>query len=205
MDIRNRSPFIDDDDPDRRKLLDELIQKHGVVLDPQDPILLVEAMVRNVVQSATERVEATVARVTEHLEASVSDATDKQVQLFSVQKEALSQEAKRIIDELCRELKAAVDAEHLANEIRLKLCGQIESDIDRLLRKHLTNIEDRVDSSFDLFDRARYRANLAWAAVCGALLALVLVLGVELISCNPPSSPPLPEQQTQTHAASPKP
>lgn len=195
MDIRNRSPFIDDDDPDRRKLLDELIQKHGVVLDPQDPILLVEAMIRNVVQSATERVEAAVKRVTVRMEASANLAIDKQSQLFNAQKEALRLEAKRIVDELRRDIRAAVDGERLANEVRATVCRQIELDIDRLLRKHVAEIEYRVNTSFNHFDRARHRANLTWAAAGGALLMLVLVLGFKLISRDDPSHSPLPQQQ----------
>lgn len=167
MDVTTRNPYDRKLDPDMHALVQKLVERHGVVLDPQDPILILQSMNRHIIENAVDQLQ----QMVERAERQSRQQQDAYLERLRAELEAA---VVRVGATLRTELNAGLDADKLAREVRNQVQSALRREFSTELDEHSSRLMDRVSRCFAHAAKSEQRVHVVYAAAIGALASFIL-------------------------------
>ena len=171
MDLNSRNPYDENLDPDLHALVQHLVERHGVVLDPQDPILILQSMNRHIIDNAGDQLQQLVNR------AAVESRLQQEAYLSHLKTDldqAIARIASTLRVELSAGLSAGLDAHKLAREIQNQVQRALRNEFSDELKQHSNRLIDVVSQCFDAAASSQKRVHAIYGFAFGVLISVVL-------------------------------
>ena len=160
MDVRTKNPYAGNLDQDGIALVQKFVERHGIVLDPQDPILVIQTMNAHLINKAAQQLQAA-ART------SLAEITASQQAILAKHRALVAKDAANLTEGIGNELHGI--PEHIARAV--------EAEISRLLSDHAETVYEHIGRILDDRDQKQRRVmTYGWLGTACLVIAFALLL-----------------------------